>query len=213
MRLRVKDIRLSYGGDEVLRGCTFSFDESGIYILSGANGSGKSTLLRVCALLERPTSGEVEFYEDGSPLPRDIDLRRRLTLVLPRVGLFNDTAYGNVSYGLKLRGAPRKDMERKAQEALEFVGLSHKARQNALTLSSGEAQRLGIARALAIEPEVLFLDEPTASVDSKNVSVIEDIVLRLRGDRRIIVMTTHDERQAGRLGDRALTIDEGTLKY
>jgi tungstate transport system ATP-binding protein len=103
-------------------------------------------------------------------------------------------------------------IERKASEALEFVGLSHKAGQNALALSSGEAQRLGIARALALEPEVMFLDEPTASVDKNNVSVIEDIIVQLKGDQRIIVMTTHDGRQAERLGDRTLRIDKGILR-
>lgn len=212
MKLRINDIRLSYDQVEVLRGCTFDFEEPGIYMLTGGNGSGKSTLLRIFSLLEKPTSGKVAYYENGSALAKDISLRRRLTLVLPRVGLFNDTSYGNIAYGLMLRNTPGEKMERKVLEALEFVGLSHKAAQNALTLSSGESQRLGMARALAIEPEVLFLDEPTASVDKKNVSIIEDIISKLKSESRIIVMTTHDERQAERLGGKVLHMDDGILE-
>ena len=212
MKLTIKDIRVSYEGTEVLRGCTYAFDSAGIYILTGDNGSGKSTLLRVCALLEKPDSGAVEFSEDGSPLEQDIHLRRRVTLVLPRVGLFNSSVHDNVAYGLKLRNVPSGTIQEKSGEALDFVRLSHKKEQNALTLSSGEAQRLGIARALILEPEILLLDEPTASVDKQNIAIIEDIILQLRNSSRMIIMTTHDEPQAGRLGDRVLRIDDGLLR-
>jgi len=211
MKLNIKDIHVSYDGAEVLRGCTYAFDSAGIYLLTGDNGSGKSTLLRVCALLERPGAGTVEFTQGGSPLRQDIDLRRRITLVLPRVGLFNSSVHDNVAYGLKLRNVPSKTIQMKSEEALDFVRLSHKREQNALTLSSGESQRLGIARALVLEPDILFLDEPTASVDRQNIEIIEDIILHLRNNSRMIIMTTHDEPQAARLGGRMLGMDDGLL--
>lgn len=211
MILRARDIRLNYNGKAVLKGCSQDFDLPGIYVLTGENGSGKSTFLRICALLEQPSSGTVEYSEGGATLPKDITLRRRITLVLPRVGLFNSTAMDNVAYGLKLRALPREVIARKATEALEFVGLAHKANQNALSLSSGEAQRLGIARALALEPDILLLDEPTASVDKKNVSAIEEVILHIKSTRRTIIMTTHDEAQAMRLGDKVLRMNEGAI--
>lgn len=211
MNLLIKGIELSYDGKEVLRGCSFSFNKSGIYILTGENGCGKSTLLRVCSLLEKPDKGVVEYYTDGKLLQHDMSLRRKITLVLPRIGVFNNSVYENVVYGLRLRKVPKKEIERKAREALAFVQLSHKVRQNALTLSSGETQRLGIARAIILKPEVLFLDEPTASVDKKNISIIEDIIFNLKSSHRLIIMTTHDEQQAKRLGDTVLQMDEGVL--
>jgi len=212
MKLNIKGIKVSYDGAEVLRGCTYAFDSAGIYILTGDNGSGKSTLLRVCSLLERPDSGAVKFTQGGSTLEQDIHLRRRITLVLPRVGLFNSSVHDNVAYGLKLRNVPSGTIQEKSVEALDFVRLLHKKEQNALTLSSGESQRLGIARALALEPDILFLDEPTASVDRQNIAIIEDIILQLKNSSRVIIMTTHDEPQAGRLGGRVLRLDDGLLQ-
>jgi len=212
MNLNISNVQVSYGGKEVLRRCSYAFEAEGIYMLTGENGSGKSTLLRICSLLEKPDSGIVEFYEGKKPLQQNIHLRRKITLVLPGVGLFNASVYDNVNYGLKLRNVPGRVVRKKSEEALDFVRLSHKKNQNALTLSSGESKRLGIARALILEPEILFLDEPTASVDKNNVAIIEDIILHLKNNRRMIIMTTHNELQARRLGDKVLHIDEGVLQ-
>ena len=99
------------------------------------------------------------------------------------------------------------------RKSWSFVGLSHKKDQNALTLSSGESQRLGIARALVIEPEILFLDEPTASVDQKNTEIIETILLKIKKEgRSTIIMATHDQDQTRRLADRILRINKGRLQ-
>jgi tungstate transport system ATP-binding protein len=135
-----------------------------------------------------------------------------MTLVLPRTGVFNSTAFNNVAYGLKVRGMDGKHMKDVVYRALEFVGLTHKSGQNALTLSSGETQRLGIARALAINPEILFLDEPTASVDEENTVIIESIIGRLKRDgRTLVIITTHDREQAERVADHLLFLRDGTL--
>jgi tungstate transport system ATP-binding protein len=142
-----------------------------------------------------------------------MDLKRRITLMLPKVGVFNTTVLRNVSYGLRIRGADKATTEEKALRALEFAGLQHKKSQNALTLSSGETQRLGIARALVIEPDVLFLDEPTASVDMKNTELIEDIIKTLKSvNKSIVVVTTHDRDQAKRLDDRLLVMKNGRIE-
>ncbi|MDI6729084.1 MAG: phosphate ABC transporter ATP-binding protein [Thermodesulfovibrionales bacterium] len=212
MTLRISNIYKSYNGRSVLKGCSFSFDRGGIYVLTGHNGSGKSTLLRICALLEPPDRGEINYLSGSNIIKKDTELKRRMTLVLPKVGVFNTTVFKNVAYGLKIRGIKGNKMEERVNKALDFVGLAHKKDQNALTLSSGETQRLGIARAMAIEPEILFLDEPTASVDMENTEIIENIILNMkRKDKSTIVITTHDMSQAERLGDTMLIMSEGRI--
>ena len=212
LRLDASNIGKVYNGNEVLRDCSFSFHEKGIYVLTGMNGCGKSTFLRICALIETPDSGEVRYLADGKRVENDLAVRRRITLVLPRVGVFNSTVLKNVAYGLTIRGIRQDEAERKVSSALEFVGLSNKREQNALTLSSGETQRLGIARALVIEPEILFLDEPTASVDLKNTEIIENIILEMRkSSRAIVIIATHDRGQAQRLADCLLVMRDGKI--
>lgn len=212
LRLTVSNISKSYNGKPVLKDCSFSFDSSGIYLLMGPNGSGKSTFLRLCALLEEPDRGEVNFFSGNDIVRKDIKLRRRISLVLPKIGVFNTTVFNNVAYGLKIRGFKRKEIEEKVNRALEFVGLIHKKSINALTLSSGETQRLGIARAIVIEPEVLFLDEPTASLDPHSTTIIEEAIKRIQEHNKLtIIMVTHNVFQAQRLADRVLFMYEGKI--
>ncbi|MBI5640184.1 MAG: ATP-binding cassette domain-containing protein [Nitrospirae bacterium] len=210
--LQASEIWQGYGDNEVLRGCSLDLKESGIYVLTGPNGCGKSTFLRICALLEIPARGKIVYLDGGRSLQHDISLKRRITLVLPRVGLFNESVFGNVAYGMRIRGLRGGEASGRVESALEFVGLSHKKVQNALTLSSGESQRLGIARALVLEPEILFLDEPTASVDEKNTVIIEEIIQKLRQDEKCtVVMTTHDRSQAARLAGRLFELKDGRI--
>lgn len=212
LTFEISDIHKSYNGKRVLRGCSFSFSENGVYVLMGPNGSGKSTLFRLCALLEHPDRGEILYRAEDMSLPRDISLRRRITLVLPKIGVFNTSVFHNVSYGLRLRDMRKKDYSARVERSLEFVGLADRREQNALTLSSGETQRLGIARAIVIEPEILFLDEPAAFVDEENKRIIEDIILRIkRNDESMVIITTHDRAQAERLGDRILLLQNGKM--
>lgn len=211
--LKVSDITKGYSGRRVLRGCSFTLAGGGVHALMGPNGCGKSTLLRVCALIEEPDSGRIEYSSNGKTRKTDVELRRRVTLVLPSVGVFNTTVFGNVAYGLKIRGVRHREIEERAAEALDFVGLLGKRQQDGRTLSSGETQRLGIARALVIEPEVLFLDEPTASVDQENTEIIEGLILRLKGQRQsTIVLSTHDREQAARLADSILFMENGVIR-
>jgi tungstate transport system ATP-binding protein len=212
LSLQAVNIDKSYNNNPVLQGCSWTFTENGIYLLTGANGSGKSTFLRICALLEKPDRGTINFFHDGNAVQSNIALMRRMTLVLPKAGLFNMSVSRNVSYGLRIRGISGKEAIGRIESILEFVGLSHKKDQNALTLSSGESQRVGIARALVIDPEVLFLDEPTASIDEKNTAIIENIILQLKQNgRTAVIMTTHDRAQAERLADRVLLLDKGKI--
>ena len=232
LRLTISDVWKSYNGKTALNACSFSFDGNGVYILTGSNGSGKSTLLRICSLIESPDKGEVNYFSgdipphpplpmgelkesvssEGNVLKKDIELRRRITLVLPGIGVFNTTVFNNAAYGPKIRGNKSKEIEGKVNDVLKFVGLIHKKNHNALTLSSGETQRLGIARAMVIEPEMLFLDEPTASIDNENTKIVEDIILNMKKEGRSkIIIATHDMLQAKRLADLMLLMDKGKI--
>jgi tungstate transport system ATP-binding protein len=212
MKLTISHITKTYGSRTILNDCSYVFDKTGTYVLMGPNGCGKSTFLRICALLEQQDSGEIAYYDNSSALAKNITLRRRLTLVLPRTGVFNTTVFKNVAYGLKIRGLEHSTVERKVNAALDFVGLGPKADQHARTLSSGETQRLGIARALVLEPEVLFLDEPTASIDEENTGIIESIIGAMKKEgRSTIIMTTHDRDQASRVGDYQLVMKNGKI--
>lgn len=213
LTLSLSKVRKNYGDLTVFENCSFVFRDSGIYTLTGPNGCGKSTLLRMMALLEEPDQGEIIYYSGEQPVPKDRELKRRITLVLPKVGVFNTSVFRNAAYGLKIRGINGAEKKDKVLQALKFVGLAHKKDQNALTLSSGETQRLGIARAIVIRPEILFLDEPTASTDQKNTQIIEKILLAMKRETRTtIIMATHDFEQTKRLAGHVLTISRGELK-
>jgi tungstate transport system ATP-binding protein len=150
---------------------------------------------------------------NGESLSIDLALQRRITLVLPKVGVFNDSVFHNVEYGLKIRNITKHERTERVGKMLEFIGLTNKRNQNALTLSSGETHRLGIGRALVIEPDFLFLDEPTTSIDQKNIELIEQIILTMKeAGKPTILMTTHDVQQAERLTDKVLTMREGKIE-
>jgi tungstate transport system ATP-binding protein len=212
LSLELAGLSKAYDGRPVLADCSYRFTAGSLYVLMGPNGCGKSTLLRLSALLERPDAGEVRYLNGDELLPHDLRLKRRISLVFPRVGVFNRSVGGNVAYGLKIRGTPRTEREGRVLGVLELVGLTDKLRQNALTLSSGETMRLGLARALVLEPEVLFLDEPTASLDPANTAIIEACLQKIAHDRRMtLILVTHDPAQAAKLGGRRLTLQEGRL--
>ena len=172
-------------------------------IVLGANGAGKSVLLRLMHGLLAPSSGTIRW---SGP-----DAARRQAMVFQRPVLLRRSAVDNVVYALKLAGVPRAQRMRQALEALESVGLASLAPRPARVLSGGEQQRLALARAWALHPEVLFLDEPTANLDPGATREIENVIKAFDASGTKIVMSTHNLGQARRLGDEVLFIHEGRL--
>jgi tungstate transport system ATP-binding protein len=212
LTLELAHIYKAYGGQQVITDCSFMFEPGGTCVIMGPNGCGKSTLLRIAALLEKPDQGEVKFLNGGTPAKHDIYLKRRFTMVFPRVGVFNTTVAKNVAYGLGIRGMAGGEMQGRVDNALELVGLIHKKTQRALTLSSGETMRLGLARALVIEPDILFLDEPTTSIDMANIEIIEQILRKISQEKKLtLIIVTHDAAQAARFHGRLLYMRDGNL--
>jgi tungstate transport system ATP-binding protein len=172
----------------------------------GPNGAGKSVLLRLCHGLLKPTAGEVRF--NG---PESVDGRRRHAMVFQRPVMLRRSARANVAYGLMLAGVPRRARLRTADEALERVGLRHLAAQPARVLSGGEQQRLALARAWALRPELLLLDEPTANLDPSATQAIESVILAMHDAGAKLVLVTHNLGQAHRLGDEVVFLAGGRV--
>jgi tungstate transport system ATP-binding protein len=213
LTVEVAGIAKNYNGSRVLTDCSYTFGAGGHYVLMGDNGSGKSTLFRIAALLETPDRGEVRYVEGDQVLVPDINLKRRLTMVFPRVGVLSRSVFDNVAYGLKLRGLDQDLVRKRVAAILKEVNLAPKGAQSATTLSSGETMRLGLARALAIEPEVLFLDEPTTHIDKANTRLMEECIGRIRQERSLtLIIITHDPAQAERLGGRQLLLEAGRIR-
>ncbi len=212
LSLEISQVSRTYNGNPVLQDCSYSFASGQTYALLGPNGTGKSTLFRILALLEKPDTGRVTYVDGGQIIHDDIKLRRRITLVLPRIGVFNTTVFKNVAYGLKLRGVGKAEIKERVNHSLDLVGLVQKMSQRAISLSSGETKRLGMARAMVIDPEVIFLDEPTANIDPANTEIIEEIIRKMKRDRKTtIIMITHDPAQAERLSDHTLFLQRGRI--
>ncbi len=195
--------------------CSLNIQRGALYAIVGPNGSGKSTLLKIISLNDSPDSGSVNYFNGDSPVPdpfNNISLRRTAALVPTRAALFNETVYDNTLYGLKLRKVEKEEMRERVMQALHVVGLSEKAGSDARELSSGEAQRLALARALALEPSALFLDEPTASLDPDNAGIIEGIInTRVKHSGKITVMVTHNLIQAKTLADFVIFMYRGKI--
>ncbi|MEW6524201.1 MAG: ABC transporter ATP-binding protein [Bacillota bacterium] len=205
--ISVRGLVQQYQGQTVLSVPELDIEAGTVLTLLGPNGSGKSTLLRLMGLLEKPTSGSVAF---SGKVPQNagerLDQRRRMVMVFQDPLLFRGTVYDNVAYGLRLRKFPRHLTQRRVQETLDLVGLGPLGQRDVATLSGGEAQKAALARALALEPEILFLDEPTAYLDAPARQGFRDELLTLLDALHITtVFVTHDRTEA-RLVSRSVAV-------
>ena len=212
---KVRNLEKVYNNKIILDVDNLNFQEGKIYAIVGPNGSGKTTLLNILNLLEKPDEGQIFFYEQeitNKSNSDTLEIRRKITLVNQDPFLFNSTVYDNIAYGLKIRSIPSKVQKSRIKSALNIVGLSGFKDRKANQLSGGEAQRVVIARALVIEPEVLFLDEPTANVDQKHIDVVERIIKKIRKEiKTTVIFTTHDLSQAYRLADEVISLLDGKI--
>lgn len=200
-------LTLARGGRRILDQVDIRFSNDGISVLLGPNGAGKSILLRVLAGLVEPDAGHVTWAGEA---PRRA-LRRQLGFVFQKPVLLRRSALANVRYALRVAGVGRTESMHRAREALHFAGLEALERAPARLLSGGEQQRLAIARALALQPEVLFLDEPGANLDPASTARIEALISVVTGAGRKVVLVTHDVGQARRLATEVAFLHRGRV--
>jgi tungstate transport system ATP-binding protein len=210
--MKLKDIKKRYGEITALDGVSLEIVENEIFTILGPNGSGKTTMLKIMASIDEPTSGEVFF--DGNIINNSNrnQARQKSTMVFQKTTIFNTTVYKNIAYGLKLRGYSKKETEKKVKEAMSLVKLAGYEKRLAKKLSGGEQQRVSLARALALNTKLLLLDEPTANLDPKNVSIIEEIISHVNRDfNTTVVMATHNLFQAETLTNRVALLLGGKM--
>jgi len=210
--VELRNVTRKYGDITALDDVSLEIRKGEIFTLVGPNGSGKTTMLRIMAALDKPTKGEIYFGSVRVDDSNRGDIRVKSTMVFQKTTLFNATVYKNVAYGLKLRGYSKGEIEGAVREVLEVVKLQGYEKRLAKELSGGEQQRVSLARALVLYTELLLLDEPTANLDPKNVSIIEEVISWVNRERKTtIAMATHNLFQAENLTKRAALIIGGRI--
>jgi phosphate transport system ATP-binding protein len=221
-RMEVDDVSISYGEKQAVKNVSLPIRQGEVLSLIGPSGCGKTTLLRS---LNRLTELTATARLDGSIRLDDVDitlieptlLRRRVTMVFQQPNPFPMSVFDNIAYVLREQGSRRtrkKELEPAVHSALQRAGLFEEVKDNlkhpALKLSGGQQQRLCIARALAAEPEVLLLDEPCSALDPQSTQVIEDLIVKLRDDVAVVIVT-HNLQQAYRVADHVAFMYLGDL--
>jgi len=204
--LQVEGLGFRANGQTLLRDLGFTVNRGRRVVLMGPNGAGKSLTLRLCHGLERPSEGRVT-WQGSDPA----NARHHQAMVFQRPILLRRSAQANIDYALAVRGVAASERPERVRAALAGVGLDAIADRPARVLSGGERQLLALARAAALRPEMLFLDEPTASLAPAAAKRVEAAIQQIHRDGATLLMTTHDLGQARRLADEILFLHEGRL--
>ena len=211
----VKDLKKSFGKHEVLKGIDENIRKGEVVVVIGPSGSGKSTFLRCLNLLEKPTSGEI-IFEGNNIMDKKVNInkiREKMGMVFQQFNLFpHKTVMENIIMApVKVKGWKEDEAIKKGEELLEKVGLLDKKDSYPNSLSGGQKQRIAIARALAMEPNVMLFDEPTSALDPEMVGEVLNVMKSLANDGMTMVVVTHEMGFAKEVGDRVLFIDEGKV--
>jgi phosphate transport system ATP-binding protein len=221
-RMRTEELGVAYSGKPAVNGVSIEVNQGEVLALIGPSGCGKTTLLRSLNRLvdQTPTAtrtGTIRLDEQDVDLLDETDLRRKVGMVFQQPNPFPMSVFDNVGYGLRERGSRRPSrgaLRPAVEEALDRAGLLEEVKEDlghpALRLSGGQQQRLCIARSLAVNPEVLLLDEPCSALDPRSTAIIEDLIVKLRNEIAIVIVT-HNLQQAYRVADRVAFMFLGDL--
>jgi len=213
--IHVNNLHKSFGKNDVLKGINEHINKGEVVVVIGPSGSGKSTFLRCLNLLEVPTEGEIIFEgNDITDKKNDINkLRQKMGMVFQQFNLFpHKTVLDNITISpIKVKGINKEEANKKAMELLKMVGLVDKAEAYPSSLSGGQKQRIAIARALAMEPDVMLFDEPTSALDPEMVGEVLGVMKDLAKGGMTMVIVTHEMGFAKEVGDRVLFMDGGVI--
>ncbi|MGG7097184.1 amino acid ABC transporter ATP-binding protein [Clostridium sardiniense] len=211
----VKELEKYFGKHKVLKGINEEVKKGEVVVVIGPSGSGKSTFLRCLNLLEQPTSGEI-IFEGNNIIDKKINInkiREKMGMVFQQFNLFpHKTVMENIIMApMKVKGWKKDEAIKKGEELLEKVGLLEKKDAYPNSLSGGQKQRIAIARALAMEPDVMLFDEPTSALDPEMVGEVLSVMKSLANDGMTMIIVTHEMGFAKEVGDRILFMDEGII--
>jgi sulfate transport system ATP-binding protein len=210
--IAVRDVTKRFGEFVALDGVSLEIPDGSLTALLGPSGSGKSTLLRIIAGLEVPDSGTIEIHgDDATHVPPQ---RRGIGFVFQHYAAFKHmTVRENVAFGMKIRKQPKDRIRARVDELLEVVGLAGYHARYPNQLSGGQRQRMALARALAVEPKVLLLDEPFGALDAKVRAELREWLRRLHDDVHVTtVLVTHDQEEAMAISDHIAVMDHGNIE-
>ena len=213
--IHVNNLYKSFGKNDVLKGIDEHIEKGEVVVVIGPSGSGKSTFLRCLNLLEEPTSGQI-IFEGNDITDKKVDInkiREKMGMVFQQFNLFpHKTVLQNLTIApVKVKGLSKEQAEKKAMELLKRVGLTDKAKAYPSSLSGGQKQRIAIARALAMEPDVMLFDEPTSALDPEMVGEVLSVMKDLAKEGMTMVVVTHEMGFAREVGDRILFMDNGNI--
>ena len=213
--IRINGLHKYFGENHVLRGITNHIQKGEVVVVIGPSGSGKSTFLRCMNLLEIPTAGEIILEGQNITDPNaDINkIRTKLGMVFQQFNLFpHKKVIDNIMVSpVMVKNVPKEEAYRKAISLLNMVGLAEKENAYPSSLSGGQQQRIAIARALAMEPDVMLFDEPTSALDPEMVGEVLGVMKQLAIDGMTMVIVSHEMGFAREVGDRILFMDEGLI--
>ncbi len=211
--LEIRDLVIRREKKTVLHVKHLAVEKGEVLAVVGPNGAGKSTLLLAIARLIKTEQGGVRFLGENPGRQSSLEYRRRISLVLQEPALVNRKVFDNVAMGLRFRHLPRAEVSRRVDEWLERLSISHLRNRKAGQISGGEAQRVSLARAFAIQPELILLDEPFSSLDSPTrARLLDDLRLVLAETGTTTIFVTHDLSEARRLGQRMAIILDGRVE-
>lgn len=216
--LKVENVHKSFGKNQVLKGVSFDVEKGDVVAILGSSGSGKTTLLRCLEFFEKADDGRIELGElktdlKGAHKSVANQFRQHTGFVFQNYNLFNNkTALDNVKLGLiKGHGVDKKKADELARKALDKVGLSDRLDYYPSELSGGQQQRIGIARAVAFEPDVIFMDEPTSALDPELVGEVLETIKKLAENGITMVIVTHEISFARDVATKVIYMDEGVI--
>ena len=211
--IQIRDLLVQRNGQDVLRIDALDIARGETLTIVGPNGAGKSTLLLVLADLLRPVRGDIQFEGRSLKDLNELEYRRKISFVFQAPLLMDMTVEQNVALGLKFRGVSKSEIQVRSGQWMKVLGVESLSKRRAGLLSGGEAQRVSLARAFVLEPELLLLDEPFAALDPPtHARLLEDLAKILKEDHRTAVFVTHNLKEAARLGHRVAVIADGMLR-
>ncbi len=211
--IQIRDLLIERNGRDVLRIDSLDIQRGETLTVVGPNGAGKSTLLLALARLLKPSRGDILYGAKPLRQWNELEYRRRISFVFQAPLLMDMTVEQNVALGLKFRGTPKEETRARAGKWMKQLGVDSLAKRRAGQLSGGEAQRVSLARAFVLEPELLLLDEPFAALDPPtHAKLLEDLSTILRQDHRTVVFVTHNLSEAAKVSHRIAVIVAGVLR-